>query len=167
MPTSAQGAVLRLRDIERSSLEKMLAEFGLRVSYVEPAQPIPGSHWGDEEAGLIRDTLYLRLDTPVHSALHESCHWILMDEHRRAKLHTDAGGTSLEENAVCYLQILLSDRIPEMGQARMCSDMDSWGYSFRLGSAASWFAEDAEDAREYLVQKGFSEHLNMASDNHP
>ncbi len=29
----------------------------------------------------------------------------------------------------------------------MCRDMDEWGYSFRLGSAANWFAEDAEDAR--------------------
>jgi hypothetical protein len=32
--------------------------------------------------------------------------------------------------------------------------MDEWGYSFRLGSAAQWFAEDAEDARRWLEQHG-------------
>jgi hypothetical protein len=29
--------------------------------------------------------------------------------------------------------------------------MDTWGYSFRLGSAERWFREDAEDAREWLL----------------
>jgi hypothetical protein len=32
--------------------------------------------------------------------------------------------------------------------------MDEWGYSFRLGSAARWFAEDAEDARAWLLEQG-------------
>jgi hypothetical protein len=32
--------------------------------------------------------------------------------------------------------------------------MDGWGYSFRLGSAARWFAEDAEDARAWLLDQG-------------
>jgi hypothetical protein len=73
-----------------------------------------------------------------------------MDKQRRSKLHTDAGGSALEENGVCYLQILLSDFIPEMKQQRMLSDMDAWGYSFRLGSAEAWFAEDAEDASDWL-----------------
>jgi hypothetical protein len=30
--------------------------------------------------------------------------------------------------------------------------MDEWGYSFRLGSAAKWFAEDAQDAQRWLRQ---------------
>jgi len=74
-----------------------------------------------------------------------------MDQQRRNTLHTDAGGTAIEENGVCYLQILLSDFIPEMKQARMLSDMDAWGYSFRLGSAKAWFEQDAEDAFEWLL----------------
>jgi hypothetical protein len=73
-----------------------------------------------------------------------------MDKQRRSKLHTDAGGSALEENGVCYLQILLSDFIPGMKQHRMFSDMDAWGYSFRLGSAKAWFEQDAEDASEWL-----------------
>jgi len=42
----------------------------------------------------------------------------------------------------------------EAGAARLCRDMDDWGYSFRLGSAARWFAADAEDARRWLEQHG-------------
>ena len=33
----------------------------------------------------------------------------------------------------------------------MCSDMDAWGYTFRLGSASAWFEHDADDARRWLV----------------
>jgi len=145
------GDVLRIADIGVAAVQSLFAPAGLSVATVANERPIPGSHWGDDEAGLIRRTLFVRNDTPVHSALHEGCHWLMMDESRREALHTDAGGTSTEENAVCCLQILLADRLPAMGRARMLADMDRWGYSFRLGSAARWFAEDADDARECLV----------------
>jgi len=36
----------------------------------------------------------------------------------------------------------------------MCRDMDDWGYSFRLGSAAAWFQSDADDARRWLLDRG-------------
>ena len=142
--------MLRLVDVGTAPLAALLAPAGLALRVVADGEPIPGSHWGDEEAGLIGHTLHVRRDTPVHSALHESCHWLLMSDARRAALHTDAGGTAAEENAVCLLQILLAERIPGMSRARMLADMDRWGYSFRLGSAARWFAEDAADARETL-----------------
>jgi hypothetical protein len=32
--------------------------------------------------------------------------------------------------------------------------MDDWGYTFRLGSAAAWFAADAEDSRDWLTRHG-------------
>ncbi len=32
-------------------------------------------------------------------------------------------------------------------------DMDSWGYTFRLGSARAWFEQDAEDARAWLEER--------------
>ena len=73
---------------------------------------------------------------------------------RRLLLDTDAGGDYDEENGVCYLQVLLADQVPGMGRARMFSDMDAWGYSFRLGSARAWFTTDAEDAREWLASRG-------------
>ena len=113
---------------------------------------IPGSYWGDSEAGLIDNRLYVRPDTPVHSALHEACHYICMDQNRRQHLDTDAGGGYDEENGVCYLQILLSDQIEGMGKQRMFADMDLWGYSFRLGSSQAWFEQDAEDARQWLQE---------------
>ena len=77
-----------------------------------------------------------------------------MDAARRAGLHTDAGGDDVEECAVCYLQILLADRLPGVGRARLMRDMDAWGYSFRLGSTAAWFEHDAEDARAWLRERG-------------
>jgi len=155
--------VLRLSDIDRVALEQMLKGFGLSMVHVQLMQPIPGSHWGDEEAGLIKNSLYVRPDTPVHSALHEACHWLLMDEQRRVSLHTDAGGTAVEENAVCYLQIVLSEFVLGMGKVKMCQDMDSWGYSFRLGSAAKWFAEDAQDAIDFLVNRGYGRYVEDAT----
>jgi hypothetical protein len=73
-----------------------------------------------------------------------------MDPARRGTLDTDAGGDYDEENAVCYLQILLADAVPGLGRARMLADMDAWGYTFRLGSARAWFEQDAADARAWL-----------------
>ena len=77
-----------------------------------------------------------------------------MDEERRAGLDKDAGGDDLEEAAVCYLQVLLADLIDGVGRDRIMADMDTWGYSFRLGSTRRWFEEDADDAREFLLNHG-------------
>lgn len=145
--------VLRLADIDAAALVALLGAHGLAVEWLAPDAPIPGSYWGDSEAGLIGDRLCVRPDTPLHSALHEACHWLCMDAARRAGLHTDAGGDDVEECAVCYLQILLADRLPGVGRARLMRDMDAWGYSFRLGSAAAWFETDAEDARDWLRER--------------
>jgi len=136
------------------ALASLLARYGLEVVTVPGGAPIPGSFWGEPEAGLIGAQLFVRDDTPLHSALHEACHWICMDSRRRASLHTDAGGGYDEENAVCYLQILLADQIPGAGRARLMQDMDAWGYSFRLGSTRAWFEQDAEDARTWLQRHG-------------
>lgn len=133
----------------------LLRQFQLELILLEKNIKIPGTYWGEPEAGLIKNKVYARPDTPIQSLLHESCHTICVDEQRRKILHTDAGGrTPAEENAVCYLQVLLSKEIPEMGQAMMLKDMDDWGYSFRLGSAKRWFEEDASDAKEWLIRHG-------------
>ena len=60
------------------------------------------------------------------------------------------GGDDLEESSVCYLQIILADYLDGVGRDRLMQDMNSWGYSFRLGSTERWFAEDADDARAWL-----------------
>ena len=143
-------SVIRYCDADVDSLRTLLARYGLSIREAPRDRPIPGSFWGDEEAGLLGDTVIVRADTPLHSILHEACHYICMDEARRAGLDTDAGGDDDEENAVCYLQILLADELPGLGRARMMADMDTWGYSFRLGSARAWFEQDAETAHEWL-----------------
>jgi hypothetical protein len=146
--------VLLLNAIDRLSLEMLLDRYGLALHLVAPQEVIPGSYWGEREAGLIGAKIFARLDTPLHSVLHESAHFICMTPERRAGLDTDAGGDDAEENAVCYLQLILSESLPNVGRESMCHDMDDWGYSFRLGSAAAWFATDAEDARSWLIRHG-------------
>jgi hypothetical protein len=146
--------VLLINAIDRLSLQVLLDRYGLVLHLVAPDEIIPGSYWGEREAGLLGSQILARLDTPVHSVLHESAHFICMTPERRAGLDTDAGGDHAEENAVCYLQLILAQLLPNVGLTRMCNDMDEWGYTFRLGSAAQWFKHDAEDAHAWLIRHG-------------
>ncbi len=143
-------SILTCASPELTQLELLLKKYSLVVQTVEDNRKIPGSWFGEPEAGIIKNSLYIRSDTPVHSALHEACHYICMDPTRREALHTDAGGDYNEENAVCYLSILLSDYIKDFGRERMFNDMDEWGYTFRLGSSKAWFEKDADDAIKWL-----------------
>jgi len=154
MPASAASSVLRLNGTDRVRLALLLARYGLELTLVAPEQKIPASYWGESEAGLRGDRLYARLDTPVHSVLHEASHYVCMSPERRAGLDRDAGGDDAEESAVCYLQLRLADELPGVGHERLGADMDAWGYSFRLGSTRAWFEEDAADARGWLVRHG-------------
>jgi hypothetical protein len=155
MPDTASApGVLRLADIGDAAPAALLARHGLALQRVADGAPIPGSYWGDEEAGIIGHTVYARGDTPVHSLLHEACHLIVLPPERRATVHTDATDSIAEEDAACYLQIVLADALPGVGRARLMADMDAWGYSFRLGSTRAWFEQDAENARQWLVERG-------------
>ena len=145
--------VLRLADVDSAPVSALLSKFGLKLTITQAGNEIPGSYWGDEEAGLVGKQLLARTDTPLHSVLHETGHYVCMDLNRRGGLDTDAGGDYDEENAVCYLQILLADYIAPLGRSRMLEDMDQWGYTFRLGSAQAWFEHDAEDALAWLLQR--------------
>jgi hypothetical protein len=146
--------VLLINAIDRVSLQVLLDRYGLALTLVAHGELIPGSYWGEREAGLLGSKIFARLDTPLHSVLHESAHFICMTPERRAGLDTDAGGDHAEENAVCYLQILMAQMLPNISCERICRDMDEWGYTFRLGSARRWFEEDAADAHDWLVRHG-------------
>ncbi|MFT3792813.1 MAG: hypothetical protein QM741_17465 [Rudaea sp.] len=143
--------MLTLADIDLHDAEALLARHGLGLERVADAAAIPGCYWGEPEAGVIGEKVYARGDTPVHSLLHEACHLIVAPAERRASIHTDASDSQAEEDAVCYLQILLADQLPGVGSERLMDDMDAWGYTFRLGSARAWFERDAEDARGWLA----------------
>ncbi|MGH8170736.1 MAG: hypothetical protein ACRET5_12655 [Steroidobacteraceae bacterium] len=146
--------MLLLGTVDRVAVAVLLDRYGLSLGLTAPDEVIPGSYWGESEAGLRGDRLYARLDTPVHSVLHEASHYICMTPERRAGLDRDAGGDDLEESAVCYLQVLLSGELPGLGADRAFADMDAWGYTFRLGNARAWFERDADDARSWLRQHG-------------
>jgi hypothetical protein len=132
-------------------LAELLSRYQIQINQVCEGKTIPGTWFGEPEAGIIKNQLYIRSDTPVHSALHESCHYICMDAQRRKNLDTNAAGGYDEENAVCFLQILLADYLPDMNKEKMMFDMDEWGYTFRLGSAKRWFYEDAEEVEAWLL----------------
>ena len=146
--------MVTVADVGEASLAELLQQYGLDLVVQSDGEPITGSFWGESEAGVVGRAVYVRPDTPVHSFLHEACHVICMDEERRAGLDRDAGGDDLEEAAVCYLQVLLADQIDGVGRDRIMADMDTWGYSFRLGSTRAWFEGDAEDASEFLLNHG-------------
>jgi hypothetical protein len=149
--------MLVLGATDGAALARLLERYGLSLRRVPEGAAIPGSYWGESEAGLAGCELYARADTPVHSVLHEASHFICMSPARRAQLDRDAGGTDLEEAAVCYLQILLAQELEAVGRARLMRDMDAWGYSFRLGTTQAWFEEDAADARAWLVRHRIAE----------
>ena len=149
-------------EVPRDALTALLTRYRLQLDWVDEDAAIPGSHFGEPEAGLIGNIIYARSDTPLHSLLHESCHYICMDHARRTCLHTDAGGDYDEENGVCYLSILLASDIPGFNREKMMADMDSWGYTFRLGSARKWFTEDASDALQWLQR-----HQLVDKNGHP
>ena len=148
------SSVVLLDEVIIDQVQDLLSRFDLQLQLVGEDQVIPGSYWGESEAGLIGNNLYARLDTPLHSMLHEACHYICMDDLRRAALHRDAGGEVDEENAVCYLQIVLADFVDGFDRIQMQDDMDTWGYTFRLGSARAWFMREAEEAQGWLLDAG-------------
>ena len=146
--------VVELAELDARVVERLLARYGLELVQLPLHCDIPASFWGAPEAGLAAQTVFARPDTPAHSLLHEASHFICMTPDRRTNLWRDAGGDVIEECAVCYLQILLADEIPHLGATRLIADLDTWGYSFREGSAHAWFDGDGSDALRWLREHG-------------
>lgn len=152
MSSADAPPVMTLGEIDFADAAALLARFGLRLEPVADGAPIPGSFWGESEAGVIGSTVHARRDTPLHSLLHEACHLIVIPPQLRYRVHTNASDSQYEEDATCYLQLLLSDELAGFGLERALADMDAWGYTFRLGSARAWFERDAEDAAAWLQE---------------
>ncbi len=153
-PDAIVPDVMTVADIAFADAATLLAGHGLRLHRVDDGATIPGSYWGEPEAGIIGCDVYVRDDTPVHSMLHEACHLIVLPADKRAAVHTDATDSVEEEDATCYLQIVLAGKLPGVGSDRLMADMDAWGYTYRLGSTRAWFEQDAEDAHGWLLARG-------------
>lgn len=148
---ASNSSVLACADIGRDAIKQFLTCYGIAVEWLAASCSIAGSFWGEPQAGIVGQQVFVRPDTLVHSLLHEVCHIICMTPARRDTLHGNAGSDNLEETAVCYLQVILADYLPGVGRERLMQDMDTWGYSFRNGSTEHWFFGDAEDAVAWLI----------------
>ena len=144
--------------LDRSSVDALVSAYGLELITVCAGAKIPASYWGEPEAGLAGRCLFVRGDTPSHSLLHETAHYVCMPHERRESLWRDAGGDVEEESAVCFLQVLLADYLPGLGRNRVLEEMDEWGYTFREGSATIWFRGDGRIAHEWLLAKDIIDH---------
>ena len=150
------------KNIKPNTIQALLSRYGMQINCIKSKEDIPHSFWRAPEAGRIKNDLYIRGDTPIHSILHEACHYVCMPNKQRAQTKIDAKGSTMEENATCFLQLLLADHIEGYSRSKLMCDMDEWGYSFRLGSAKAWFTEDAEDAQQWLVHESI-----IHNDNQP
>ena len=61
-----------LADLDAADVRSLLARYGLKLTLVHETRAIPGSYWGDSEAGLVGNELLARIDTPIHSILHSA-----------------------------------------------------------------------------------------------
>ena len=69
-----------LRYLAEHSIERIFLPYVALQQLAEVADgtPIPGSYWGECEAGLVGGTVHARADTPVHSLLHEAARLLVM-----------------------------------------------------------------------------------------
>lgn len=150
--------MIQYQDLTQESVQVFLSRYGLTLQYVKENNEIPYSYWGSPEAGRLVEQVFIRADTPIHSLLHETCHYICMHPEQRKLKIIDAKGSTMEENACCYLQILLANKLLGYNREQLMQDMDAWGYSFRLGSARSWFSRDAEEVKDWLINCEIIDH---------
>lgn len=143
--------MIQYQNLSPHTIQALLDRYGITIQCVNRIDDIPYSFWGNPEAGRLAEQLFIREDTPVHSLLHESCHYICMPSEQRNQKVIDAKGSAMEENACCYLQILLADKLHGYDREQLMQDMDAWGYSFRLGSARRWFSQDAQEVKDWLI----------------
>src|SRR5690625_8003398 len=70
----AEQSVLRLDELPPGAAENLLQRYGLNLQTVAEGQPIPGTFWGEPEAGIIGGTVAARPDTAGQSLPHEAGH---------------------------------------------------------------------------------------------
>lgn len=68
----AEYDVLRFCDIDSQELTELLTAYQIELCLTPDDEPVLGSFWGDEEAGLIGERLNLNTNTPIHSISHTS-----------------------------------------------------------------------------------------------
>ena len=64
--------VICCSQLKPDEIQLLLSRYDLQQQLIDLNQTIPGSFWGESEAGIIQQTIYFRPDTPAHSLLHET-----------------------------------------------------------------------------------------------
>ncbi len=114
------GDVLRLASIDLDDARALLARYGLALECVADGAAIPGSYWGEPEAGADRhDGVRARRHAGAFAAARSrapdraAARKARDDPHRRHPIR------SAEEDATCYCRSLLGDALPGVGRERM------------------------------------------------
>ena len=68
--------VTRCSDLGAEAVSQLLRRYDVALEWQSAGSPIRGSFWGEPEAGIVGQRIFVRPDTPVHSMLHELCHII-------------------------------------------------------------------------------------------
>ena len=64
--SAAVDDVLRVGNDAHPSLTQLTRRYGVELVACAPDDSLPGSYWGESEAGLRGNSLYVRPDTPLH-----------------------------------------------------------------------------------------------------
>ena len=125
-PRPIPADVLRVGEVADASVVGLSRKFGVELRQFDAGEMLPGSYWGESEAGLRANVLSVRADTPLHSLLHELSHYVCMTPERRAGLDRDAGGDDeedLRDISFDEAQLLAKEREQEILRAALARDL--------------------------------------------
>ena len=70
-PRALDSGVTLIADLREAEIRDLLSAYGARLVMMPCGRDIPGSYWGDSEAGLIESDVFVRTDTPAHRKILE------------------------------------------------------------------------------------------------
>lgn len=146
--------IICVGDIVFVDVQCLFVVYGFWLYYVVFGELIFGSYWGELEVGIIVSNVYVCDDMFVYLMLYEVCYLIVLLLEWCVQVYIDVIDLVVEEDVICYLQIVLVGQLFGVGSQWLMVDMDVWGYMYWLGFMKVWFEQDVEDVKVWLVECG-------------